>query len=258
VSFTGSTEVGRLFLQYSAQSNLKEVILECGGKSPQVIFADVYSLEEIVDDVLSAAFWNMGENCSCGSRLLVHHSLKDQLLVLLKAKLAAWKVGDPTDPSTMIGPMVQPAHFEKVRAHLIKAKEQGAKLVHSGGTPNMGAGMIVEPTIFDGVTPQMTLFKEEVFGPVLAVTTFDSDEEAIALANDTAYGLAASIYTSDVRRAHRVSRAIRAGTVSINCFSEGDMSTPFGGYKQSGFGGRDNGMEAFEQYVETKTIWYAN
>jgi len=258
VSFTGSTEVGRLFLQYSAQSNLKGVVLECGGKSPQVIFADVYCLEEIVDDVLSAAFWNMGENCSCGSRLIVHHSLKDQLLVLLKDKLSQWKVGDPTDPTTSIGPMVEPAHFEKVRAHLSKAKEQGARLVHGGGTPDIGAGLFVEPTIFDGVTPEMTLFKEEVFGPVLAVTTFDTDEEAIALANDTEYGLAASIYTADVRRAHRVSRAIRAGTVSINCFSEGDISTPFGGYKQSGFGGHDNGLEAFEQHVETKTIWYAN
>lgn len=258
VSFTGSTEVGRLFLQYSAQSNLKGVVLECGGKSPQVIFADVYSLEDIADDVLAAAFWNMGENCSCGSRLIVHHSLKDKLLSILKERLKTWKMGDPTDPETIVGPMVEPVHFDKVCGHLLKAKEEGAKLVYGGNTPKIGAGLFVEPTIFDEVTPEMTLFKEEVFGPVLAVITFDSEEEAIRLANDTHYGLAASIYTADVRRAHRVSRAIRAGTVSVNCFSEGDMSTPFGGYKLSGFGGRDNGVEAFEQYVETKTIWYAN
>jgi len=258
VSFTGSTEVGRLFLTYSAQSNLKRIVLECGGKSPQVIFDDVYSLEDIVDDVLAAAFWNMGENCSCGSRLLVHHSRKDELLELLKTKLADWKVGDPTDPATMIGPMVERVHFDKVVSHLAGAKSDGALLVHGGATPELGAGMFVEPTIFDGVTPSMALFREEVFGPILAITTFDSEEEAIALANDTHYGLAASLYTADVRRAHRVSRAIRAGTVSVNCFSEGSMATPFGGYKLSGFGGQDNGMEAFEQYLETKTTWYAN
>ncbi|MCL6416831.1 aldehyde dehydrogenase [Aestuariirhabdus sp. Z084] len=257
-SFTGSTEVGRLFLGYAAQSNLKGIVLECGGKSPQVIFQDAYALEEIADDILSAAFWNMGENCSCGSRLIVHRTIKDELLSVLKARLASWKVGNPQDPDVSIGPMVEQVHFDKVCSHLENAKAEGARLVWGGRLLEDGAGMCIEPTIFDDVTPQMTLFQEEVFGPVLAVTCFDSEEEAIALANDTDYGLAASLYTADVRRAHRVSRAIRAGTVSVNCFSEGDISTPFGGYKQSGFGGRDNGAEAFEQYVETKTIWYAN
>jgi 4-(gamma-glutamylamino)butanal dehydrogenase len=257
VSFTGSTEVGRLFLQYSAQSNLKEVVLECGGKSPQVIFEDAYSLEDIADDVLSAAFWNMGENCSCGSRLIVHSSVKDQLLDILTTRLAQWKLGDPTDPETMVGPLVEPVHFEKVSSYLEKAKAEGAKLVYGGGTPAIGAGLFVEPTIFDEVTADMTLFKEEVFGPILAVTTFDTDEQAITLANDTVYGLAASLYTADIRRAHRVSSAIRAGTVSVNCFSEGNLATPFGGYKLSGFGGRDNGLEAIEQYVETKTVWFS-
>ena len=258
VSFTGSTEVGRLFLQYAAQSNMKGIVLECGGKSPQVIFPDVYSLEEIADDVLSAAFWNMGENCSCGSRLIVHKSIKDELLAVLKKRLADWQVGDPQDPDTTVGPMVEKVHFDKVCGYIETAKQEGAELVQGGRVIESGAGMCIEPTIFDGVTPAMTLFKEEVFGPVLAITTFDSDEEAIALANDTEYGLAASLYTADIRRAHKVSRAIRAGTVSVNCFSEGDITTPFGGYKLSGFGGRDNGVEAFNQYVETKTIWYAN
>ncbi|QSV16211.1 aldehyde dehydrogenase [Photobacterium ganghwense] len=258
VSFTGSTEVGRLFLQYSAQSNLKEIVLECGGKSPQIIFPDVYSLDEIVGDVLNAAFWNMSENCSCGSRLLVHTSIKDALVEKLKAGLDNWKLGDPQDPQVSIGPMIEPAHFEKVRGYLARTKAEGATLVHGGGTPDIGAGLFVEPTIFDNVTPEMALFQEEVFGPILAVTTFDSEEEAVRLANDGQYGLAASLYTADIRRAHRVSRQLKAGTVSVNCFSEGSIATPFGGYKQSGFGGRDNGLEAFDQYLQTKTIWLQN
>ncbi|WP_020410417.1 aldehyde dehydrogenase [Hahella ganghwensis] len=259
VSSTGSTEVGRLFLTYAAESNLKEIILECGGKSPQVVFDDTYELESIADDILSAAFWNMGENCSCGSRLIVHKNIKSELLAILQQRLDnGWKVGNPQDPEVSIGPMIEPAHFEKVCDHINRAREEGAKLIRGGNTLNQGAGMIVEPTIFDGVTPHMRLFREEVFGPVLAVTSFETEEEAIHLANATDYGLAASVYTSDVRRAHRVSRAIRAGTVSVNCFSEGDISTPFGGYKTSGFGGRDNGLEAFDQYVQTKTLWYSN
>jgi gamma-glutamyl-gamma-aminobutyraldehyde dehydrogenase len=258
VSFTGSTEVGRYFLQYSAQRNLKEIVLECGGKSPQIVFPDIYSIDKIVNDVLCAAFYNMGENCSCGSRLIVHTSIKKDLIKALTAKLHEWKIGDPTDMSVSIGPMIEEVHFQKVQAHIEKAKSEGAQLILGGNALDFGAGKCIEPTIFDNVTSDMTLFKEEVFGPVLAVMTFETEEEAIALANDTNYGLAASLYTSDIRRAHRVSRAIKAGTVSVNCFSEGDLSTPFGGYKESGFGGRDKGLEAFEQYVSTKTIWYAN
>lgn len=258
VSFTGSTEVGRLFLQYSAQSNLKGIVLECGGKSPQIIFEDAYPLAEVSNDLLSAAFWNMGENCSCGSRLLVHRSRKAELVELLTSRLSEWVIGDPTDPETKIGPMIEEAHYQKVCSYLDIAKDEGARLVCGGGTLALGAGWFVEPTIFDEVTSSMRLFQEEVFGPVLAVTCFDTEAEAIRLANATQYGLAASIYTADVRRAHRVAKAIRAGTVSVNCFSEGNIATPFGGYKLSGFGGRDNGLEAFNQYFETKTIWYAN
>ncbi|ART82550.1 gamma-glutamyl-gamma-aminobutyraldehyde dehydrogenase [Oceanisphaera profunda] len=256
VSFTGSTEVGRLFLQYSAQSNLKEIVLECGGKSPQLVFDDVEDLDSIVDDVLAAAFWNMGENCSCGSRLLVQKGIKEALLDKLCSRLESWTVGDPKEAATMIGPMVEPVHFNKVKAMVEQAKEQGARLRYGGNTPALGAGHFVEPTIFDEVSPDMTLFQDEVFGPVLAVTEFSSEEEAIALANNTQYGLAASLYTSHIGRAHRVSRALKAGTVSINCFSEGDITTPFGGYGQSGFGGKDNGLEAMEQYLQKKTIWY--
>lgn len=258
VSFTGSTEVGRLFLTYSAQSNLKEIILECGGKSPQVVFEDA-NLEKSIPHFLAAAFWNMGENCSCGSRLIVHESIKDKVLELVKSQMDQWVVGNPMDPSVQIGPLVEEAHFTKVKGFIEDSLKEGATLWHGGRIhKNIGSGWYIEPTIFDDVTPNMRLFQEEVFGPILAISTFSTEAEAIALANNSAYGLAASIYTLDVHRAQRVSRAIKAGTVSINGFSEGDITTPFGGFKQSGFGGKDNGMEAFAQYQQVKTIWYVN
>lgn len=258
VSFTGSTEVGRYFLTYSAQSNLKEIVLECGGKSPQVIFEDA-DLDGAIDHILAAAYWNMSENCSCGSRIIVHSSLKDQLIEKLKAGLADWKVGLPTDPETRIGPMVERAHFEKVKAFIDDTVKQGAKLAHGGGIrEDLGSGWYIEPTIFDQVTPEMRVFQEEVFGPIAAITTFETEEEAVALANNTEYGLASSIYTLNLRRAQRVSARIKAGTVSVNGFSEGDITAPFGGYKTSGFGGKDKGFEAFDQYTRTKVVWYMN
>ncbi|WP_367111785.1 aldehyde dehydrogenase [uncultured Psychrobacter sp.] len=259
VSFTGSTEVGRLFLQYSAQSNLKEIVLECGGKSPQIIFDDAVLNDSAINDILSAAFWNMSENCSCGSRLLVHSSQKQALLKQLQDGLKDWKVGSPYDPDTTIGPMIEQAHFDKVSHYLTTAKEEGATIIAGGDIhKDLGSGWYIEPTIFGDVSSDMTLFKEEVFGPLLAVTTFETEEEAIQLANQTSYGLAASFYTQNIKRAYRVASAIKAGTVSINGFSEGDITTPFGGYKQSGFGGRDNGLEALAQYAQTKTIWLVN
>jgi len=258
VSFTGSTEVGRLFLKYAADSNLKEIVLECGGKSPQVVFADA-DLDAATDHILTAAFWNMSENCSCGARLIVHASIKDTLLQKLKTGLSAWQVGNPTNPDTRIGPMIERAHFDKVKGFIDDALAAGATLAHGGKIWDaLGSGWYIEPTIFDHVTPEMRLFQEEVFGPVLAVTTFDSEEEAIRLANQTDYGLASSIYTQDLRRAQRVASRIQAGTVSVNGFSEGDITAPFGGHKTSGFGGRDKGMEAFDQYTRTKVVWYMN
>jgi gamma-glutamyl-gamma-aminobutyraldehyde dehydrogenase len=259
VSFTGSTEVGRLFLKYSAESNLKEIVLECGGKSPQVVFEDALIDDDAIDNILAAAFWNMGENCSCGSRLIVHSSIKNELLAKIKKRLSIWKVGLPTDEAVKIGPMIELNHFLKVLSFLKTAPTEGATLIHGGQVfAEIGSGWYVEPTIFDNVKPNSQLFQEEVFGPILAVTAFNTEEEAISLANDSKYGLAASLYTQNVKRAQRVSNRIRAGTVSINGFSEGNITTPFGGYRLSGFGGRDNGLEALDQYQQVKTIWYVN
>jgi gamma-glutamyl-gamma-aminobutyraldehyde dehydrogenase len=256
VAFTGSTEVGRLFLKYSAESNLKRVILECGGKSPQVIFADAPDLDMVAGHVVSAAFWNMGENCSCGSRLIVHESIKSQLLEKIVGLAKGWTIGDPLDPGTRVGTMIEKPHMEKVLGYIASGQKEGAKLAFGGKQARQeSGGYFVEVTIFDEVNPQMKIAREEIFGPVLSVISFKSEEEALQIANDTNYGLAASLYTRDLNTAHRAARAIKAGTVSVNCFSEGDISTPFGGYKQSGFAGRDKSVFAHEQYTELKTVW---
>jgi gamma-glutamyl-gamma-aminobutyraldehyde dehydrogenase len=256
VTFTGSTEVGRHFLQYSSESNLKMVALELGGKSPQVVFADAPDLDRVATQVIAGAFWNMGENCSCGSRLVVHRDIKDELLAKVAAQAGALKVGDPLDPATRQGPMIEKPHMEKVLGYIEAGKAEGARLVMGGRqTLQETGGYFIEVTLFDEVANRMKIAQEEIFGPVLVVIPFSTEAEAVAIANDTPYGLAASLYTRDLATAHRVARAIRAGTVSVNCFSEGDITTPFGGYKQSGFAGRDKSVWAHEQYTELKTIW---
>ncbi|HIG36314.1 MAG TPA: aldehyde dehydrogenase family protein, partial [Oceanospirillaceae bacterium] len=176
-------------------------------------------------------------------------------MVKVLEKTRDWITGDPMDPRNALGAMISQQHFEKVMQYIEGAKQQGAELILGGSAIELNNGLFIEPTIFDQVTSDMTIAQEEVFGPVLAVMTVNSAAEAVALANDTCYGLAASVFTSNARRAHNVARAIKAGTVSVNCYSEGDMSTPFGGYKSSGFGGRDNSLMAHDQYTETKTIW---
>ncbi|MCC2958853.1 aldehyde dehydrogenase [Massilia sp. IC2-278] len=252
VSFTGSTATGRRFLHYAAESNLKRVVLECGGKNPAVVLNDVQDLDSVARHVVNGAFWNMGENCSASSRLIVHAEVKAALLERIGVHLRDWKMGDPLDPDNRLGAMVSKAHFEKVRSYLAQAAEEKLDLVFGGDTEH---GAFVQPTVFDGVGSGSRLFQEEIFGPVLAVTTFTSIDEAIALANDSVYGLAASVYTDDLRSAIKVARAIRAGVVTVNCFGEGDISTPFGGYKESGFGGRDKSQWAHDQYTEIKTVW---
>ncbi len=256
VAFTGSTEVGRELLQYSAASNLKRVVLELGGKSPQVVCADAPDLDVVATNAVNAAFWNMGENCSSGSRLIVHRSIKEALLEKIIAIVKPWKAGDPLDPEVRMGPMIEQSHMEKVLGYIDAGQKEKARLVLGGHRIlEETGGWFVEATIFDEVHNQMKIAREEIFGPVLSVIPFDNEDEAIAIANDTNYGLAASLYSRDLSKAHRMARALRAGTVSVNCYSEGDVTTPFGGFKESGFFGRDKSIYAHEQYTELKTIW---
>jgi len=247
VSFTGSTDTGRRFLQYSAESNLKKIVLECGGKNPAIVLEDAEDLDLVAEHVVNGAFWNMGENCSASSRLIVHEKVKDQLMKRIVARTRNWKTGDPLDPRHHLGALIDKDHFNKVSGYLKKGK-----LVVGGKTEQ---GRYVLPTIIDAVKPTDKLAREEVFGPVLAVITVRSTDEAIAIANDSDYGLAASLFSANGKQALRAAREIRAGTVTINCYGEGDITTPFGGYKQSGFGGRDNSLHAHDQYTELKTIW---
>ena len=255
ISFTGSTEVGRLFLEFSGQSNLKKIILECGGKNPAVVLSDANNLDGVAEHVVFAALWNMGQNCTANSRLIVHKSLKDSLLEKVREKMKDWHTGDPLDPNNQLGAIISKEQYDKILGYIEIAKNEGAELIEGGNAINLGEGLFIEPTLFTGVTAEMIIAKEEVFGPVFVMMTVDSDEEAIKLANDTCFGLQASLFTSSVTKAHKYGRALQAGTVSVNCYGEGDISTPFGGYKLSGFGGRDNSLMAHDQYTETKTLW---
>ncbi|MGH6809521.1 MAG: aldehyde dehydrogenase [Ensifer adhaerens] len=252
VAFTGSTPTGRRFLHYAADSNLKRVVVECGGKNPAVVLEDAEDLDLVAEQVVNGAFWNMGENCSATSRLIVHSKIKDELLERVGAYMREWKTGDPLDPENRIGALVSKNHFEKVKSFLDDVKTEKLSVAHGGETHK---GIFIEPTVVDGVTPKSRLFQEEIFGPILSVTTFETMAEALALANDTNYGLTASIYTGSLRNAIKLSREIRAGLVTVNCFGEGDATTPFGGYKESGFGGRDKSIFAHDNYCELKTIW---
>ncbi|HET9615115.1 MAG TPA: aldehyde dehydrogenase [Candidatus Limnocylindrales bacterium] len=257
IAFTGSTEVGRTVLEHAAQTNLKRVALELGGKSPQIVLADAADLDRIAERVASAIFWNMGENCSAGSRLIVDRRVKEALLDRLVAIVERdWIVGDPMDEATRIGPLITKTHMDKVLGYIEAGKAEGARAVVGGGRVREDSGgWFVAPTIFDRATNRMRIAREEIFGPVLSVIEVDGEEEAIATANDTDYGLAASIYTENVRTAHRVARAVKAGVIGVNAYSEGDLTTPFGGFRQSGFGGHDKSLHAHDQYTELKTIW---
>ncbi|WP_221800886.1 aldehyde dehydrogenase [Oceanobacter mangrovi] len=252
VTFTGSTATGRRFLNYSAQSNLKKVVLELGGKNPCIVLDDAERLDEVAQQVCAAAFWNMGENCSAGSRLIVQKGIKDELLERISHYASEWTVGDPLNPANALGAMIDSGHFAKVASYLELAREVGYEVPVGGETMD---GVYIQPTVVDGVKNSDKIAREEIFGPVLSVITVSTYEEAIAVANDTEYGLAASVFTANARKSLRAAQAIRAGTVTVNCFGEGDISTPFGGYKQSGFGGRDNSIHAHDQYTEIKTIW---
>jgi gamma-glutamyl-gamma-aminobutyraldehyde dehydrogenase len=257
VSFTGSTEIGRQFLHYAADSNLKHVVLECGGKSPQIVMSDMAGeLDMVADDLATAAFWNAGQNCTAGSRVLVANPIKDELVELLAAAAARRRVGDPLDRRTTMGPLIEPSALARVSRYVDEARAFGST-VSTGGDRVLTetGGLYYAPTVVTDVEASQPIARDEIFGPVVCVLGFDSETDALKMANDSAYGLAATVWSHDIDIAIRVSRAMRAGTVAVNGYSEGNITTPFGGYRTSGFGGRDKGLEALDQYTELKTIW---
>jgi acyl-CoA reductase-like NAD-dependent aldehyde dehydrogenase len=253
IAFTGSTAVGQQIMREAA-ATLKRVTLELGGKSPNVVFADA-DLAAAARGAQNAIFYGKGEVCAAGSRLLVERKVKDQVIELLAARAKKLAPGDPFEKSTRLGAVVSRRQQATVLSYIEKGKAEGASLVCGGKAATVnGRGYYVEATVFDDVTPEMTIAREEIFGPVLAVLGFDDLEEGVRLANQSMYGLAAGIWTRDVSKAHAVARAIKAGTVWVNTYNLYDSAAPFGGYKASGFG-RDLGREALDGYLETKTVW---
>jgi len=255
LAFTGSTAVGKLILQYSGQSNMKRVWLECGGKSPNIVLADCPNLDQAAASAASGIFFNQGEMCSAASRLLVEASIKEPFLEKLMAAGEKMQPGDPLDPASPMGAIVDRIQFDTVMGFIDKGRDEGAT-IRMGGTQLLKetGGWFVAPTVFDDVRHDMSIAQQEIFGPVLSTITFTDPAEAVRMANDIPYGLAAAVWTRDLRKAHRIARALRAGTVWVNCYDVGDMSVPFGGFKESG-NGRDKSLHALDKYVELKTTW---
>ena len=255
IGFTGSTRTGKLMLQCSGQSNMKRVWLECGGKSPNIILADCPDLDRAAAAAASAIFFNQGEMCSAGSRLIVEESVRDEVLEKVIAASRDLPPGDPLDPATRMGAIVDDVQLQTVLGYIEAGREDGAKILAGGRRARQETGgFYVEPTIFGDVREQMRIAREEIFGPVLAAITVKDAEEAVRVGNSVIYGLAAAIWTRDITRAHRMARALRSGMVYVNCYDADDITVPFGGYKQSGTG-RDKSLHAFDKYTEMKTTW---
>lgn len=256
ISFTGSTAVGKQLLVYAGQSNMKRVALETGGKSPQVFFPDAPDFDRAVETAVRGIFDNAGQVCNAGSRLLVHRSIHDDFVAAFRQKASElYAPGDPLDPATTLGPLVSRAQQEKVLGFVAQGVAEGARLEFGGTSdPAREHGAYVLPALFTGVTPPMAVGREEIFGPVVSLLTFETEAEAVMLANDSIYGLAASVWTSDLARAHRMVKALEAGVVWVNCFGDGDMTQPFGGDKQSG-NTRDKSLESLAGYMQSKSAW---
>jgi gamma-glutamyl-gamma-aminobutyraldehyde dehydrogenase len=257
VTFTGSTEVGKLFMQYSGQSNVKRVSLELGGKTPHIVLGDCEDLDAAARAVAMGIFVNSGQVCNAGSRLIVEDRIKDKFLEKIVAVGRDLRPGDPLDPATRLGPVVSEEQMNRVLGYIEIGRKEGASVALGGkrALPNSG-GFYIEPTVFDGVANSMRIAQEEIFGPVLSTISVKGFDEAVALGNDTIYGLAAAVWTNDVKKAHRAAKALRAGVVWVNCFDRGSMASPFGGFKQSG-SGRDKSLHAFDKYTDWKAIWLA-
>lgn len=254
ITFTGSTEVGKLMLQYAGQSNMKRVALECGGKTPQVFMADTPDIKRAVAAAYNGIYANMGEVCNAGSRILVDKSLYEEFVGrFIDEGKKAYVPGDPLDPQTNLGPLVTREAQQRVLSYIESGKSAGAKLEFGGDVPDLG-GAYVNPTLFTNVDNSMRIAREEIFGPVASILRFDGIDDAISIANDTIYGLAAGVWTSDLNTAHRLIREIEAGVIWVNCFDEGDMTQPFGGYKQSG-NARDKCIESILSYTQSKSAW---
>ncbi|CAN5520071.1 aldehyde dehydrogenase [soil metagenome] len=251
VAFTGSDAVGAAIAS-SVASSFTRLTLELGGKSAQVVFGDC-DIPATVNGIMSGVFAATGQSCMAGSRLIVHRSVQQPIVDALVARARAIKMGDPMEPATEMGPAATAAQHQKILAMVQDAKSQGARIAVGGGPGEQG-GLFVQPTVLTDVTPQMRIAQDEVFGPVLAVMAFDTEEEAVALANGTNYGLAAGIWTQDVRRAHRMAAKLRAGTVWVNAYRVAAPFAPFGGFGRSGLG-RENGREGMLEFLETKTVW---
>jgi len=255
IGFTGSTRVGRKMLEYASRSNLKRVFNELGGKSAFVVFADFADIARAAQTVAASMFFNQGESCNAPSRVFVHASIADEFVRIVAGETPKYQPGDPLSGSAEMGAIVDDTQLRTVLGYIDAGRDEGAKLLAGGHRVRAETGgFFVEPTVFDGVSNRMKIAREEIFGPVLSVIRFDSEDEAVAMANDSPYGLQASVWSDNINRAHRVARALRAGTVHVNQYDEDDITVPFGGVKQSG-NGRDKSLHAFDKYTELKTTW---